>query len=238
MKILRILVLLFLTTNCKPHEVIGRYESKTSGTIEIKESGEYSLYRTYGNGHVIIPGGESKGEWIIKNNNLLVLNSNYHFNNYGEPIIKIDVEQNRIKEDKISIAFSNIQSYIEIQSRLELEIFLKLRVNEKEINEFQITNNFKSLQIEETVNEYDSVNFDLIFKRKCSECSMPDINNFYIGMFNSNLGHNNFIITLPELTNSSFNYIYMRDEYMLLRKNEIHWNGEVYTKKENGNGTN
>ena len=235
MRTLLIIVLLLFTFNCKHQEIIGRYKSETSGVIEIKSNGKFSLYRTFGNGHVVIPGGESEGIWTMKTDDILVLNSNYQFNNYGEPLVEINVEQNRSQKDRISITFSNIESYMKIQEPLGLELLLELKINEKEISKFKVTDDFKQLKINKVVGEYDSVNFNLIFKKSCSECSMPDMNNFFISDFNSNLGQNDFRIELPEFIKSSFNYIYLKDEFMFLKTNKIHWNGEIYRRDNRSN---
>ena len=222
-----------LAVNCHGQEVIRRYENSTGGVIDLKKDNRFVLNRKFGNKHTIIPGGISEGKWSIKKDNLIVLNSDYQFNKFGEPIISINVNQKRFEDNKIIIDFDNIESYLNIQKRKGLKIELQLNVNDELVDVFEMNDSLESIKVNKLVDEFDSVNFYLIFKKKCSECSIPDMNNFYIGEFDSDIGNNRFVISLPKFKESSFSYIYMLDEFLFLEENKIHWNGEVYIKQEN-----
>jgi hypothetical protein len=217
--------------------ISGIYSNNLESYIELKENNEYSIYRFYGINKIGKSfSGISKGDYEYLGNDIIKLNSKRKTNSFGIDSLKLEVhEENNTKfKDHIVFDFSDI---IESRSEIDLvdfNISIEVYVNDIKIDKIKINRENKQVKIPYKYEDFSVISFSMsVSLEDCLSKGPYDVNCLFRNEYVSeNFDMNYFSIKIPSLKIDDFYYLYLNDEYMVLKNDEIHWNGDVYVKRK------
>jgi hypothetical protein len=231
MKYISLLIIILFYSSCdstsRESEKIefGIYESSNNGFIELKEDGKYRLRENIGNSHAIMNNGYSEGNFVRINDRIISLTSDKQVNKLsGIEEIELDVRTLKSKSDSITLNIVGLEELNNIFKN-NASLLLNVYLNDDLILHSLNLNQSDNIQINEKIGDFSTMVFELVFQYN----NRSILGNSLI----QNPKSSSFELILPELSPKDFEYIYLIEDYQLIKDDKINWNGQEYTFRPN-----
>lgn len=235
MKAIKLISILLLYKSCvivppvySQQDYDGLYQSENGSKISINK-GTFQLTKINGS-NTIVKTSISDGTVNQVQNNILEFNSISRLNKYGNAELKLNIDEYKdydSKELKIKLLnFDKIKYEL-----LDVELNVIVTVGVSELGNYNLEELQKSdfsIKIDADFKINTFVYIELIMFSKCIVCAAPKTNALYeYEVFSEG---NNVINLRLEKYSNLFNYLFLNNDYAILKNKKIMWDGLVYKK--------